>query len=243
MNKDPIMIVRGRGGEVETEGLIDSLASELLVRAGFVTEPTLRGPWHHLPFDMGREWENEHASHAAEMLRAARYPVRLDPTLSPAPGHVAGSSDVPPSVAAAAQILKDWAASGAGLQQPHEAGRALTPLAQGEDSLLRPVADLLLAVASAVSSLPGPAYDRDARRLAELSGVLRVVEIDVDRIALRLRATPDFTSSTGRRPQVSAKIPAKLEDLAHRLNHARTREYEAHLPASAAAPGEPGRSR
>ncbi len=237
------MIVRGRGGQVEAEGLIDQLASDLLVRAGFVTQGTLRGTWHRLPFDMGRAWENEHASHAAEMLRAARYPVRLDPALSPAPGQVAGGSDVPPSVTAAAQTLKDWAASAADLRQPHDAGRALAALAQGEDSLLRPPADLLLAVASAVSSLPGPAHDRDARRLAELGGVLRVVEIDVDRIALRLRAAPDVPSAAGRRPQVTAKVPAKLEDLAHRLNHARTREYEAHLPASASAPGEPGRSR
>ncbi|MFG3348668.1 hypothetical protein ACGF1Z_26865 [Streptomyces sp. NPDC048018] len=239
MTQEPIMIVRGRGGEVEAEGSLDALASELLARAGFVRQYTLRGTWHRLPFDMGREWENEHASHAAEMLRAARYPVRLDPTLSPA----ADGADVPPSIVAAAQTLRDWAASGADLSQPHEAGRTLAALAQGGDSLLRPAADLLLAVASAVSSLPGPAHDRDARRLAELGGVLRVVEIDIDRIALRLRAAPDFPSSAGRRTQVTAAMPAKLQNLVHRLNHERTREYEARLPAPASSSGEPGRSR
>ncbi|WP_329309203.1 hypothetical protein [Streptomyces microflavus] len=222
---------------------MDTLASELLARAGFIRQYTLRGTWHRLPFDMGKEWENEHASHAAEMLRAARYPVHLDPTLSPAPAPEDDGADIPPSVAAAAQALKGRAASGAELQQPHEAGRTLAALAQGEDSLLRPAADLLLAVASAVSSLPGPAHDRDARRLAELGGVLRVVEIDVDRIALRLRAAPDFTSSTGRRAQVTAEVPAKLQGLVHRLNHERTREYEAYLPVPVPAPGEPGRSR
>lgn len=133
---------------------MDGLASELLARAGFVKEYTLRGIWHRLPFDMGVEWENEHASLAAEMLRAARYPVRLDAALSPASVPSADGVDVPPSVAAAAQTLKARAAGGTDLQQPHESGRALAALAQGEDSLLRPAADVLLAVATAVSSLP-----------------------------------------------------------------------------------------
>ncbi|MFI9210223.1 hypothetical protein ACIGW7_19060 [Streptomyces sp. NPDC053253] len=243
MTETPITIVRGRGGEVEAEGPIDSLASELLARAGFVREYTLRGTWHRLPFDLGQEWENEHATQAAEMLRAARYPVHLDLTLLPSPAPKADGADVPPSVAAAAQTLRTQAASGAELQQPHEAGRTLAVLAQGEDSLLRPAADLLLAVASAVSGLPGPAHDRDARRLAELGGVLRVVEIDLDRIALRLRAAPDFPSSTGRRTHVTAEVPAKLQDLVHRLHHERAREYEAHLPVPAPASSEPGRSR
>jgi hypothetical protein len=38
-----------------------------------------------LPFDLGRTWENEHASWAAEMLTAARYSVDLDPDLRSAP--------------------------------------------------------------------------------------------------------------------------------------------------------------
>ncbi|WP_121827774.1 hypothetical protein [Streptomyces sp. S1] len=242
MTDDLITIVRGRGGEVEAEGPMDSLASELLARAGFVKEYTLRGIGHRLPFDMGVEWENEHASRAAEMLRAARYPVRIDPALAPASVPSADGVDVPPSVAAAAQTLKARAAGGTDLQQPHEAGRALAALAQGEDSLLRPAADVLLAVATAVSSLPSPAHDRDARRLAELSGVLRVVETEVDRIALRLRAAPDVTSNAGRTKQAAVEVPAKLQSLIHRLGHARAREYEAHLPVPA-APGEPGRSR
>lgn len=85
MTKDTtiISITRGRGGQVEAEGPIDALASALLDRAGFIRQPTLRGTWHRLPFDMGEEWENKHASYAADMLRAARYAIRLDPALTP----------------------------------------------------------------------------------------------------------------------------------------------------------------
>ncbi|CAL9365065.1 hypothetical protein SUDANB105_00746 [Streptomyces sp. enrichment culture] len=78
---EPITITRGRGGEVEVDGVLDSFAAEVLRRAGFLFEPTLRGHWIRLPFDLGRGWETEHATWAADMLTAARYPVRLDPDL------------------------------------------------------------------------------------------------------------------------------------------------------------------
>ncbi|MDX2825089.1 hypothetical protein PV416_29365 [Streptomyces ipomoeae] len=81
MTSEPIRIIRGEGGEVEVEGPYDEFAAHILARAGFMTFPTLRGQWVRLPFDLGRAWENEHASWAAEMLMAARYLVHLDPDL------------------------------------------------------------------------------------------------------------------------------------------------------------------
>jgi hypothetical protein len=81
MTSEPIRITRGEGGEVEVEGPYDAFAASILARAGFETYPTLRGQWIRLPFDLGRTWENEHASWAAEMLMAARYSVHLDPDL------------------------------------------------------------------------------------------------------------------------------------------------------------------
>lgn len=85
MNGEPIRIIRGRGGQVEVEGAVDAFAASVLARAGFDTYPTLRGVWIRLPFDLGRTWENEHASWAAEMLTAARYHVDLDQDLRVAP--------------------------------------------------------------------------------------------------------------------------------------------------------------
>lgn len=78
-----IRITRGPGGEVEVDGPVDAFAASVLARAGFDTYPTMRGVWIRLPFDLGRRWENEHASWAAEMLTAARYAVGLDPDLRP----------------------------------------------------------------------------------------------------------------------------------------------------------------
>ncbi|MFD7320594.1 hypothetical protein ACFV9D_05805 [Streptomyces sp. NPDC059875] len=76
-----ISITRGRGGEVEVDGSIDSFAGDVLRRAGFLFEPSLSGHWIRLPFDTGVGWENERATWAAEMLTAARYPVHLAPEL------------------------------------------------------------------------------------------------------------------------------------------------------------------
>ncbi len=85
MDDASIRIVRERGGEVEVTGPVEPLAMELLLRAGFLAQPTLRGPWIRLPFDMGETWENDRAQWAADMLRTARYPVLLDSSLSSAP--------------------------------------------------------------------------------------------------------------------------------------------------------------
>jgi hypothetical protein len=76
-----IHITRGQGGQVDVGGVLDPLAADILRRAGFLFEPSLRGHWVRLPFDMGCDWENERATWAAEMLTAARYPVHLDPDL------------------------------------------------------------------------------------------------------------------------------------------------------------------
>ncbi|MER5443129.1 hypothetical protein [Streptomyces sp. NPDC002790] len=85
MSDEPIRIIRGRGGEVDVEGAVDGFAASVLKRAGFDTYPQLRGVWIRLPFDLGRTWENEHATWAAEMLAAARYSVDLDPDLRAVP--------------------------------------------------------------------------------------------------------------------------------------------------------------
>jgi hypothetical protein len=90
---EPIRITRGPGGEVEVAGSFDAFAADVLRRAGFLFEPSLRGHWIRLPFDLGRDWENEHASWAAEMLTAARYPVHLDPDLRvPRPGQATSTA-------------------------------------------------------------------------------------------------------------------------------------------------------
>ncbi|CCK32033.1 hypothetical protein BN159_7654 [Streptomyces davaonensis JCM 4913] len=92
MSNEPIRITRGQGGEVDVEGPVDGFAASVLKRAGFDTYPTLHGVWIRLPFDLGRTWENEHATWAAEMLAAARYSVDLDPDLRAVPPAASASA-------------------------------------------------------------------------------------------------------------------------------------------------------
>jgi hypothetical protein len=98
---EAIRLTRGPGGEVEVTGPLDDLATAVLRRAGFQFEPALWGHWIRLPFDLGRDWENEHATWAAEMLTAARYPVHLDPDLATvSAGQTAPPGYTPPPTAA-----------------------------------------------------------------------------------------------------------------------------------------------
>ncbi|MFJ9085771.1 hypothetical protein ACIRL3_25450 [Streptomyces sp. NPDC102384] len=92
MSDEPIRITRGQGGEVDVDGPVDTFAASVLTRAGFDTYPQLHGVWIRLPFDLGRAWENEHATWAADMLTAARYRVDLDPDLQTAPAGRSASS-------------------------------------------------------------------------------------------------------------------------------------------------------
>ncbi|MGY9065377.1 hypothetical protein [Streptomyces sp. CAS3] len=97
-----IHICHGPGGEVDVTGEVDAFAREVLVRAGFLITPALRGEWIRLPFDRGAKWENEHATWAADMLTAARYPVRLGSSLhAERPGSTAPTSPPRPPVMAA----------------------------------------------------------------------------------------------------------------------------------------------
>jgi hypothetical protein len=88
---EPIRITREQGGEVEVTGPCDAFAAALLRRAGFLIQPALGGHWVRLPFDLGRDRENERATWAADMLAAARYPVRLAPDLRHEPTGPAAS--------------------------------------------------------------------------------------------------------------------------------------------------------
>ncbi|WP_369275600.1 hypothetical protein AB5J55_41600 [Streptomyces sp. R11] len=59
----------------------------------FDTYPTLRSVWIRLSFDLGRTWENENATWAAEMLTAARYTVHLSPDLRNSPPDAPGQPE------------------------------------------------------------------------------------------------------------------------------------------------------
>ena len=70
---EPSGSVVARGG--------DNLAGSLLSHAGFAFTRDWHGPRHRLPTSMPRAEQAAIVTHAAEMLRAARYEVELDPAL------------------------------------------------------------------------------------------------------------------------------------------------------------------
>ncbi|MEU1299973.1 hypothetical protein [Streptomyces shenzhenensis] len=75
-----VTITREPTGNVVAEGG-DELAVTLLKRAGFVIETTPLSFWYRLPWDLGKERENQMASHATQMLTAVGYQVDLAPGL------------------------------------------------------------------------------------------------------------------------------------------------------------------
>lgn len=76
--------------------------------------PRCAALWIRLPFDLGRTWENEHATWAAEMLTAARYSVDLDPDLCPTPA----AASAPPTLRRTKTAMT---------AQPSPAGTSLRP--------------------------------------------------------------------------------------------------------------------
>ncbi|MER8084312.1 MULTISPECIES: hypothetical protein [unclassified Streptomyces] len=101
---EPIRIARTRDGHVEIDGTFDAFAGHILLRAGFLSVPSLNGRSIRLPLGMGRDWENEQSTWAAQMLATARYPVRLGPGLDtrPAPPDQLSGPVRPPATAAQA---------------------------------------------------------------------------------------------------------------------------------------------
>ncbi|MEV0535824.1 hypothetical protein [Kitasatospora sp. NPDC050463] len=77
-------------GSVVAKGSADDLSAALLKHAGFKQIEDWHGRRHRLPTTTARPDRAAIATHAAEMLRAARYDVDLDPQLDIEPLNTAG---------------------------------------------------------------------------------------------------------------------------------------------------------
>ncbi|MFI0595735.1 hypothetical protein [Streptomyces griseus] len=78
-----ITITAEPSGSVSAKGASDELSATLLKHAGFQQIDDWYGRRHRLPTTTPADDRAAIATHAAEMLRAARYGVDLDPTLDP----------------------------------------------------------------------------------------------------------------------------------------------------------------
>ncbi|MEE4543627.1 hypothetical protein V2S66_16805 [Streptomyces sp. V4-01] len=137
---EPSGSVVARGG--------DSLAKSLLIHAGFAYASDWHGPRHRLPTSMGREQQAAVASHAAEMLRAARYAVELDPALDTAP---ADSQSLGGQLLAVTDRIQ-------GAQSGAELAEAVAPLLHVEHGVVERVREALEAAGEQVTDLDDEAY-------------------------------------------------------------------------------------
>jgi hypothetical protein len=130
------------GAVVARDG--DSLAESLLTHAGFAYANDWHGPRHRLPTSMGREEQAAVASHAAQMLRAARYTVDLDPALDSAP--------------ADPQSLGDQLLAITDRIRGAELADALAPLLHAEHGVVERVREALEAAGEQITDLDDEAY-------------------------------------------------------------------------------------
>lgn len=169
-------------GSVTAKGASDDLSATLLKHAGFRQIEDWYGRRHRLPTTTPQADRASIASHAAEMLRAARYSVELDPGLdtglttpaAPHGAHVAG-----------AQVLRltDDIRSAANAT---EAAHAVDQLLDPADGVLVRLQEALEAAAEQVSDLDDDAWEL-ADRFTAASEQLATVNEELAGTAAEVR--------------------------------------------------------
>ncbi|WP_330457391.1 hypothetical protein OIB37_11060 [Streptomyces sp. NBC_00820] len=142
-------------GSVSAKGASDDLSATLLKHAGFQQIGDWYGRRHRLPTTTPAADRAAIATHAAEMLRAARYTVDLEPVLDT--GRLAAAANPLGPYAAGAEVLQlteriRGAESGADLAQ------AVDHLLHPEHGVLERVREALEAASEQISDLDDEAY-------------------------------------------------------------------------------------
>jgi hypothetical protein len=150
-----IIITAEPSGSVSAKGAGDGLSAALLKHAGFQQIEDWYGRRHRLPTTTPAADRAAIATHAAEMLRAARYRVDLDPSLDTARISTAANPLGPYTSGAELLRLTDQirsAGNGAGLRQ------AVDHLLHPEHGALERVREALEAAGEQVTDLDDEAY-------------------------------------------------------------------------------------
>ncbi|WP_245790276.1 hypothetical protein [Streptomyces monashensis] len=157
-----ITITAEPSGSVSAKGASDDLSATLLKHAGFQQIEDWYGRRHRLPTTMPVADKAAVATHAAEMLRAARYGVDLDPSLDTARTATPANPLGPYTAGAELLRITDQirsAGNGADL------GRAVNHLLHPEHGALERVREALEAAGAQINDL-----DDDAHQLADRFG-------------------------------------------------------------------------
>ncbi|MEU6664024.1 hypothetical protein [Streptomyces sp. NPDC046821] len=150
-----ITITSEFSGSVVAKGATDDLSAQLLKHAGFKQIDDWHGRRHRLPTTMPLADQVAIATHAVEMLRAARYDVDLPPSLDTARMNPPVSVLGPYTAGAELLQITDAiraAKTGSGLQN------AVDHLIHPEHGALERVREALEAAGAQVTDLDGEAY-------------------------------------------------------------------------------------
>ncbi|MGW3333148.1 hypothetical protein ACWDF9_21700 [Streptomyces rubiginosohelvolus] len=155
MPSPSITITAEPSGSVSAKGASDDLSATLLKHAGFQQIDDWYGRRHRLPTTTPADDRAAIATHAAEMLRAARYGVDLDPTLDTTTAFTAANPLGP--YAAGAELLRlteqiRSAETGADLKQ------ALDHLLDPEHGALERIREALEAAGEQITDLDDEAF-------------------------------------------------------------------------------------
>ncbi|MGV4927596.1 hypothetical protein [Streptomyces sp. BHT-5-2] len=151
----PITITSELSGSVVAQGANDDLSAMILKHAGFQQIEDWYGRRHRLPTTTPITDKVAIATHAAEMLRAARYGVDLDPSLDTARTATAANPLGPYTAGAELLQLTDQIRSA---ENGEDLRRAVDHLLHPEHGALERVREALEAAGEQITDLDDEAY-------------------------------------------------------------------------------------
>ncbi|GLW57995.1 hypothetical protein [Kitasatospora phosalacinea] len=235
MPTPPIAIGLEPSGAVVAKGASDDLAAALLKHAGFAEKGDWYGRRYRLPTTTAPADRAAVATHAAEMLRAARYDVDLDPRLDTAlPGRPADRHQL-----SADEQLLQVTDQIRGAASFGELAEALDQVLDPDSGILDRVHDMLEAASEqatdldpeqyALSDRLGVAADFVSTAQSELAGLVDEIQYAQSREAFDTRsATADAARAAS--PAVTARGTAASAPLSA-------------VPPQAVVPRQTGRTR
>ncbi|MFF3750557.1 hypothetical protein ACFYYH_08875 [Streptomyces sp. NPDC002018] len=170
-------------GSVTAKGASDNLSAALLTHAGFRQIEDWYGRRHRLQTTTPQTDRASVASHAAEMLRAARYSVELDPALDTS--RLTTPADPYGAYVAGAQVLR-LTDNIRGAANAAEAAHAVDQLLDSADGVLVRLQEALEAAGEQVTDLDDDAWEL-ADRLTAASEQLASVGEELAGTAAEIR--------------------------------------------------------
>lgn len=225
-------------GSVAAKGANDDLSATLLKHAGFTEISDWYGRRHRLPTTTAQIDRSAIATHAAEMLRAARYSVQLDPDLDAS--RLTTPTDPHGLHVVGGQVLRltDQIRSAANART---AANALDQLLAPADGVLVRLQEAMEAAAEQVGDLDGDAYEL-ADRFTAASEQLTSVSEELGDAAGEVRALDESSQLEGGdyQSKVATYYATAVTSAARATSPAAASALTVAQPSGPTAPTAPG---